>query len=190
MRSLMLCSFAALTLVACAQPPAPAATGPESATTPAPTIVALAVADAWTRATATGATAAGGYLTINNPTSQADRLVRVSSPRSPRVELHEMRDANGVMEMRQVQGIDVPAVGSVALAPGGLHVMFMELPTPFVAGETVPVTLTFAQAGDVNVVLEVRSIDAVAGPAAVAPAAGAAPVGEAAAHGAGDAPSN
>jgi len=196
MRAMLVCAAMAIAVSACSQAPPPANTGPESATTPAATVVALSVADPWTRATPTGATAAGGYLTINNPTAQADRLVRVTSPRSPRVELHEMvNTTSGVMEMRQVEGIDVPAAGSVALAPGGLHIMFFDMPAPFVAGETVPVTLTFAQAGDVNLVLDVRALDGSAAPAAAtdAPAAPAsaeapaAPAGEAAAHGAGEA---
>jgi copper(I)-binding protein len=187
---MILCVAALAALAGCSQPPAPANTGPESARTPAATVVSLTVVDAWTRATPQGATAAGGYLTINNPTARPDRLVSVSSPRSPRVELHNMTSANGVMEMRAVQGIDIPASDSVTLAPGGLHIMFLELPAAFAAGETVPVVLTFAQAGDVNAVLEVRAPDALAAPVDQQPSEAtadqAAPAGEAAAHGAGE----
>ena len=60
------------------------------------------------------------------------------------------------MRMRPVAHFTVPADGVVSLTPGGFHLMFMELPAPFVAGETVPVTLTFEHAGAVNVNLTVR----------------------------------
>ncbi len=183
MRLLLTAAFAALALAGCAEPPAPANTGPESATTPAATVVALSVADGWTRATPAGATAAGGFFTINNPTAETDRLVSVASARSPRVEMHEMANANGVMQMRQVQAIDVPSTGTVQLAPGGLHLMFMDLPAGFAVGETVPVQLTFERTGVVNVNLEVRALEA-----APATAETAAPAGDAAAHGAGQTP--
>jgi hypothetical protein len=179
MRCFLMGALAALALAGCAEPPAPANTGPESAVTPAATVVALAVTDGWTRATPTGATAAGGYLTINNPLAQPDRLISVASARSPRVELHDMSSVNGVMQMRQVDGIDIPAAGSVSLAPGGLHIMFMDLSAGFAVGETVPVELTFAQAGVVNVTLEVRPTDAAAAPAPAAEAPAAAAAGEA-----------
>jgi len=60
------------------------------------------------------------------------------------VELHTMTMDGDVMRMREVEGgIELPAGETVELAPGGLHIMFMGLESPFVEGETVPVTLTF-----------------------------------------------
>jgi hypothetical protein len=81
--------------------------GPEAASTPEPTRVQLTVTQGWTRATPAGAQAAGGYLVIENPTLEADRLTAVSSPRAAALEIHEMADVGGVMTMRAIQGLDI-----------------------------------------------------------------------------------
>ncbi|MFN3226440.1 MAG: copper chaperone PCu(A)C [Hyphomicrobiales bacterium] len=87
---------------------------------------------------------AGGFLTIMNTGDSDDRLVSASSSVAERVELHTMTMDGDVMRMRELEdGIALPAGEMVELAPGGLHVMFIGLTGPFVAGETVPVTLTF-----------------------------------------------
>ena len=72
------------------------------------------------------------------------------------MQLHEMSMEGNVMKMRQVKDIAVPAGGSVELKPGGLHLMFMNIKAPLSAGETVPVKLTFAKAGEVEVRMPVN----------------------------------
>jgi copper(I)-binding protein len=87
---------------------------------------------------------AGGFLTIMNTGDSDDRLVAASSPVAERVELHTMTMDGDVMRMRELEdGIALPAGEMVELAPGGLHVMFIGLSGPFVAGEEIQVTLTF-----------------------------------------------
>ena len=140
---------AGLVLTACA-PATPPATPASAAAAP------LTVTDAWASATPGGAGVSGGYLTITNPTAQADTLVAVESPRASHVEIHEMSMEGNVMRMRRVDSIEAPAGGSVSLAPGGMHLMFMDAPEPFAVGESVPVTLTFIRAGEVEVTLPVR----------------------------------
>lgn len=116
----------------------------------------LTIADGFTRAMPNGARSGGGFLTITNAGGQVDRLISVSSPNAAMVELHEMRMENDRMIMRpQADGIVIPAGETVMLKPGGLHIMFMQVTTPFVEGETVPVTLTFEKAGAVDVMLPV-----------------------------------
>lgn len=66
------------------------------------------------------------------------------------------RHDSGAMTMKQVEGIDIPADGSVNLEPGGFHIMLFDLAGPLKAGDTIPVTLTFEQAGEVKVDAEVR----------------------------------
>lgn len=102
-----------------------------------------------------GTTAA--YFTLENRSDRADRLVSVASPVARRAELHESRVENGVMRMRPVEGIAVPAGGSVRLEPGGLHVMLMELSEPIAEGRRVPLTLTFESGATLAVDAEVRS---------------------------------
>ena len=72
----------------------------------------------WARATPKGAEVGGAYMTIENKGAAPDRLTGGTSDFAT-VEIHEMKSENGVMEMREVTGgLDIPAHGSVALAPG------------------------------------------------------------------------
>lgn len=120
---------------------------------------ALRIEAPWTRAALEGRQGAG-FLVIRNGGAAADRLVAATSPVAGRVELHtHIRDGD-VMRMRPVDGIPVPAGGSVALQPGGLHLMFTGLNRALVAGETIPVTLRFAEAGEVTVGLRVEAAGA------------------------------
>ena len=93
----------------------------------------------WARATAPGQKVAGGFM---NLTADADMtLVGGESPVSKTLELHIMRMDKGVMEMRQVQEIALPKGKTVSLAPGGLHIMFIDLQKQLKPGDKVPVTL-------------------------------------------------
>ena len=119
----------------------------------------LTISGAWTRATPPGAPTAGGYLTITNKGSSDDTLVAVASPAAATSELHQMAMDNGVMTMRALpDGIVIPAGQSVTLAPDGYHVMLVTLAAPLKVGATVPLTLTFAHAGSVEVNLPVLPI--------------------------------
>jgi len=70
---------------------------------------------------------------------------------------------NGVMKMREVtDGLEIPAHGSVKLAPSGYHLMFTDLKRPLVSGETVTATLNFEHAGSVKVDFSVQPIGAAA----------------------------
>ncbi|MCD7060204.1 copper chaperone PCu(A)C [Pelagibacterium xiamenense] len=125
----------------------------------------LEISGAFTRATLPNAPVGGGYLTVTNTGEAADRLVAAASPAAGDVQIHEMSMVNDVMEMRKLEdGIEIPAGGAVTLAPGGLHLMFMQLNAPFEEGTQVPVTLTFENAGEVEVMLSVGGFGAVADP--------------------------
>lgn len=118
----------------------------------------LEVSDAWARNSARMQDAGAVYLTINGG-NEADRLLSASVPAAvaARAELHESSMADdGQMMMQMLPAIEVPADGEVALAPGGLHVMLMQLADPLDVGEEFDVTLTFEQAGTVTVTVEVR----------------------------------
>lgn len=96
-----------------------------------------------------------GYLTVTNAGQTADRLIGASCACADRVELHTMSTAGGVMRMSQVTGFDVPAGGALTLAPGGDHLMLLDLREPLAAGDQVRVTLTFARAGTMEADLAV-----------------------------------
>lgn len=126
----------------------------------------LVISDAWARATPPGARVGGGYLTVKNTGAEPDTLVSVASSVSEKTELHLMKTEDGVMSMRPAsEGVEIPAGATLTLEPGGYHVMFIRPKAPFVQGETVPLTLTFAKAGAVDVQLAISPIGA-PGPAA------------------------
>ena len=140
--------IAALTgLAACSPASDPAAD-------PAP-VASVVAADAWCRPSPNGAKAGGCYVTLTAATD--DRLTGGSTPRAGMLQVHEMKTENGMMTMSEMaQGLPLPAGEAVALAPGGAHLMLMELTAPLVAGETVPLTLNFADAAPVTVQAKVR----------------------------------
>jgi len=119
----------------------------------------IEIDDLWVRASAPGQPHGAGYLEIDNDAKTPDRLLAISSDAAERVELHTVQTENGVARMRHLpEGIEVPANGDVKLAPGGYHVMFMNLKQPFVAGAKVPATMKFEKAGEVAVTFEVKPI--------------------------------
>ena len=118
---------------------------------------AIKIENAYTRATVPGQQVAGGFMKIENK-GVADQLLSASSPAAGEVQLHEMAMDGNVMKMRQVKDIAVPAGGAVELKPGGLHLMFMNIKTPLLAGQTVPVKLKFAKAGEVEVKIPVNAM--------------------------------
>ena len=117
----------------------------------------------WARATPKGAEVGGGYLTIHNNGATPDHLTGGTADFA-HVEVHQMKSVNGVMEMRELKdGLAIPAHGSVALTPGGYHIMFTHLAHPLTKGESVKATLNFEHAGPVEVEFNVAGIGA-AGP--------------------------
>lgn len=120
---------------------------------------ALKLDHPWTRATA--GTVGAGYVTIVNTGKTGDQLVSASSPVAGKTEIHTMTMDGGVMKMRPLpNGIALPAGKTVALRPGGYHMMLIGLKAPLVEGKLVPLTLKFAKAGTVKVELKVEAAGA------------------------------
>jgi len=99
--------------------------------------------DPWLRGSVPGQKNGAGYVTIHNTGARPLALMSVESGRADRVELHTVIREGGVAKMREVEEINIPAAGSVKLAPGGYHIMFIGLTSPFKAGETIPLKLNF-----------------------------------------------
>lgn len=117
----------------------------------------LAVGHPWARPSAGAQTNGAAYATIANGGAAADRLLSARTPAARVVELHtHTMDAEGVARMRQVPAIDVPARGEARLAPGGLHVMLIDLTGPLREGAAFPLTLVFERAGEVTVEVAVE----------------------------------
>jgi copper(I)-binding protein len=125
---------------------------------------AITVEQPWARATPAGATTGAVYMTLANKTATADRLTAASSDVAGKVQVHEMAVANGIMQMRELSdGLAIPAGGSVTLKPGGYHVMLMGLKKPLIAGQTLPLTLTFAKAGNISITVPIQPVGATQG---------------------------
>jgi hypothetical protein len=115
----------------------------------------------WARATPAGAATGAVYMTLANKTGTADRLTAAASDVAGKVQIHEMAVVNGVMKMRELaSGLAIPAGGSVTLKPGGYHVMLIGLKNRLVAGQTLPLTLTFAKAGTISITVPIQPIGA------------------------------
>lgn len=122
----------------------------------------ISISQPWARATAPAAKNGAGYMTLRNSGDRPDRLVSASADDvAAKVEIHSMTLEGGVMRMRPLpDGVEIPARGETALAPGGNHIMFMGLKRQLRQGASVPVTLRFERAGSVRVIFPVEPIGA------------------------------
>ncbi len=115
----------------------------------------LTVSDAWVKAADTGMTAAFG--TVANSGSEEATITAASTPAAGMTQLHETVDVNGTMEMKQVEHFHVPANGSFTLAPGGNHIMLMNIPAPIKPGQDVTITLTCEGGGTAQFTAQART---------------------------------
>lgn len=122
------------------------------------TLGSIKIDHPWSRATVEGIPNGVAYFVLENNGDTDDRLLSAASPVAETVELHTHIKDGEVMRMRQVENIDVPAGETVALEPGGLHVMLMGLKAPLQEGEMFPLTLEFDSAGTVTVDVLVQLI--------------------------------
>ena len=113
-----------------------------AAATAAQAAAPLTVSGAWSRPAVAG-TNGVGYLSIANA-GKADALVKVESPLAARVEMHSSSMAGGVMSMKPEARVAVPPGGRATFAPGGYHLMLIDLTKTVKAGDQIPATLTFA----------------------------------------------
>ncbi len=103
-----------------------------------------------------------GYVQILNEGTLADRLIAAHIDVAGMTEIHEMAMNDGVMQMRPLEdGIEIAPGETVALAPGGLHLMVMKTNQSLAEGDVVPVVLTFENAGDVHVEFIVAPLGAI-----------------------------
>ena len=121
----------------------------------------LRIVHPWVRATPTGAQVAGGFVTIINAGSAPDRLLGGTIAKGARTEVHATSIEDGIARMRPVEGgLEIKPGATVKLAPGGYHLMFVDLKGSFIDGEMVEGTLQFQKAGMVRVEFEVQSVGA------------------------------
>lgn len=143
-------SIALITLLAALGAGSVSAAGPE-------------VSNAWVRGTVAGQKATGAFMDIKSV--EGATLVGAASALGV-TQVHEMSMDGGVMRMREVKKLDLPAGQTVSLKPGGYHVMLMDLKKPLAKGEVVPITLKIqgkdGKVSDMEVKAEVRELTAAA----------------------------
>lgn len=119
----------------------------------------LTITQPWSRATAPGASVGVVYFeVINGP--EADTLLRVESPVAARGEIHSSKMEDGMMRMRPVNAVHIPAQGRVKFESGGLHVMLVDLKQPLKEGQRFPIKLVFRKAGTLDRQVLVQSMTA------------------------------
>jgi copper(I)-binding protein len=102
----------------------------------------ISISDAWARATVPGQVVGAAYLSI--AAKQDIRLDAVTTPVAESVEIHTMQIQQGVMSMRMLEKLDIPAGKKVTLAPGQTHLMLIDLKSPLKAGENITLQLSFS----------------------------------------------
>jgi periplasmic copper chaperone A len=114
----------------------------------------IQIENAWSRAAMAGRTGVV-YLTITD-TGAPDSLTAASSPVASKADLHESFTDNGVAKMRDVTTLPVEPGKPLTLSPDGYHIMLTGLKQPLKQGDTFPVTLSFAKAGQVTATVTVQ----------------------------------
>ncbi|MCE9551548.1 MAG: copper chaperone PCu(A)C [Betaproteobacteria bacterium] len=122
----------------------------------------VVVSDASARATAPGQESAAIRFSITS--KKEARLMAIVSPVAGAVEIHSMTHDNGVMKMRAIEFLPLPAGKMVKLGVSGNHVMLLNLKNPLKAGDSVPLTITVEFADKhkekINVNAEIKSLTA------------------------------
>lgn len=117
----------------------------------------IVVEDVWGRPSPKAASNTAFYMAIRNATQEEDSLIAASVDICGKTELHiSTIDDDGVMSMQHVEQIDIPAGETTMLEPGGLHVMCIDRQTDLNPGDSVPISLSFNQAGEMTVEAEIR----------------------------------
>jgi len=120
----------------------------------------IELADAWARATAPGKSASAAYLTISNRGTADDALIGVTSSAGS-AQVHSTSMDGGIMRMREVKRLAIPAGESVKLEPGGTHIMLARLSGPLAGGAKVELRLRFEKSGERTVAAAVRDASGV-----------------------------
>ncbi len=147
-------TFASLVFAA-AFAPAVVAAKPEAAIPK--TATAPVVADAWISEAPPVARNNAAFVTLTNGNGK-DVLLAVESSVSAAVELHTMSMAGGIMRMQRLPLINLAPGETLRMAPGGRHIMLINMKQALKAGDRVPLTLVFRKAGRVTVEAEVRPL--------------------------------
>ena len=117
----------------------------------------ITIGQPWARASILADRPSAAYMVISN-SGPADTLLSASTPLAKKVQVHKSLMEKGVMKMIKISPLLIPAHGMVHLKPGGYHFMLIQLVKPLKAGDHLPLTLNFNNAGTISVQVMVRKI--------------------------------
>jgi copper(I)-binding protein/cytochrome oxidase Cu insertion factor (SCO1/SenC/PrrC family) len=120
----------------------------------------LIIKDAWIREAHPEAKVNAGYMTLHNAGSEDMVLVGVKSQAHDKAELHEMVMTEGMMNMRRITSLSIPAGGETQLRPGAKHLMLMGPRKPLSRGQKVSITFVFQSGKEQTVTVPVMIVDA------------------------------
>lgn len=118
----------------------------------------ITISDPYARAVPPGQPNSAVFLSLTNPSMQDRALVSAESPAAETTELHTHINENGMMRMRRIDRIPLPAGETVTLKPGGLHIMLIGLKQTLEPGASVDLTLIYDDGGKMSVQAPVRKI--------------------------------
>lgn len=118
----------------------------------------ITVREAYIRAVPAGQTVTAAFMQLENSSDVKRIIVNASSPESRVVELHEHIHEQGMMKMRRLESLVIPASDKTILQPGGLHIMMIGLHQPLKLGQNVTLTLEFADGSSKTISAPVRKI--------------------------------
>ncbi len=127
---------------------------PARAADPAGT-AGLALSNQWFRAV-TPKLPEAGYFDLANNSAQARKLVGAFSPACGTLMLHQTISLNGIDRMVMVRSLDLPAHGALHFAPGGYHLMCVSPSADAKPGQSISVTLRFADGATLEASFPVR----------------------------------
>ena len=113
-------------------------------------IGAITIDHPWARATPGAVKNSAAFMTFDNK-GAADKLISVTGTIAKEIQIHSMITEAGVMKMREITALDIPANGKAELKPGGFHVMLIGIPDGLKEGTKFPLKLKFEKAGEVTV---------------------------------------
>ncbi len=135
----------------------------------------VTVSGQWARTSPAGAENGAIYMTLRSEDGDTLTGAAVDTSVAAKTEIHETMASmpgtsttgagggtgstmagSGMMSMKPVAELELPKGTDVALEPGGYHIMLLDLAKPLATGEKLTVTLTFAEAGTMEVEVPVR----------------------------------
>ncbi len=118
----------------------------------------IVVEDPWVREVPPVSTMSAAFMKIKNIGDEKDYLIGVKTDASQIAEIHTTVMEEGMMKMRRLDRVEIPAGGTVEFKPMGKHIMLINLKRPLKAGEKVRITLVFEKSGEITVSAPVKSM--------------------------------